>query len=787
MTKPKAFVAYSSKDPAVADIIFEAVHKANALPIPVQFEPWPFNDVPGAVLISPILEKIDESPFIVADITYLNLNVLYEIGFAVGKGKRAFLVRSKNIEGDKVVAKQAGIFDTLGYHEFESADDLKSRLAAHIEDRPLAIPQGLDRKAPIYIVEPPVRGEAIAHIVSRVKKAGFRYRSFNPGEDVRLSATDAIRQIASSSGVVIPLQDSSSGEARTHNIRAAFTAGLAEGMRRPTLLLAPAGYEAPLDFRDSVAFYKHPHDIAAAIAEFCPRVVSYLTQLEPTAIYDASSLRDLSIGDPTAENEMTTLQKYFLKTDQYQRALRGEVNLVVGRKGSGKTALFISVRDKIRSDKRNIVVDLKPEGYQLIKLKEDILSYLSEGARQHLITAFWEYLILLEVAYKLLEKDQYIYKHNHEIYDLYLTLQATYRKSDFASEGDFSERLLTLSQKLASTYREKFGKTDNQRLTSEDITELLHSHDLRKLIELISEYLKHKESVWILFDNLDKGWSTQGVEVIDTIVLRCLIDAGRKVEREMRRDGHAFNCIIFVRNDVYDHLMKNSADYGKEMRATLDWTDVDLLKEMLRLRFVSGLDGKVEKMPFENIWPQVCVPHFQGEETSAYFIERCLMRPRNLLKIFNHCRGFATNFSRQKIDTTDIDKGLRAYSQDLVSELDHELTDVFPTARSILYKFVDAPSELTRARLFSIIGSTDFPVGQVEKVVEFLLYYGVIGIRSNEKDHFIYDVNYNLKMLEVRANREGDATVFVINPAFWPALGIVPIGRDGANQQDLLL
>ena len=72
-----------------------------------------------------------------------------------------------------------------------------------------------------------------------------------------------------------------------------------------------------------------------------------------------------------------------------QRALRGEVNLVVGRKGSGKTALFIRLRDTIRADKRNIVVDLKPEGYQLIRIKEDILEYLSEGARQHLITAFW--------------------------------------------------------------------------------------------------------------------------------------------------------------------------------------------------------------------------------------------------------------------------------------------------------------------------------------------------------------------------------------------------------------
>ncbi len=85
-------------------------------------------------------------------------------------------------------------------------------------------------------------------------------------------------------------------------------------------------------------------------------------------------------------------------------ALKGEVNLVVGRKGSGKTALWISVRDKTRQDKRNIVVDLRPDGYQLIKLKEEIFDHLSEGAREHLITAFWEYLILLEVAYNLLKK-----------------------------------------------------------------------------------------------------------------------------------------------------------------------------------------------------------------------------------------------------------------------------------------------------------------------------------------------------------------------------------------------
>jgi predicted ATP-dependent serine protease len=112
----------------------------------------------------------------------------------------------------------------------------------------------------------------------------------------------------------------------------------------------------------------------------------------------------MAFGDPTAENEMTTLSAYYMQTEQFTRAVRGEVNLVVGRKGAGKTALFLQLRDRIRADKRNVMVDLKPEGYQLIKLKEDLLSYLTEGSRQHLITAFWEYLLLLEVTYKVLEK-----------------------------------------------------------------------------------------------------------------------------------------------------------------------------------------------------------------------------------------------------------------------------------------------------------------------------------------------------------------------------------------------
>jgi hypothetical protein len=334
---------------------------------------------------------------------------------------------------------------------------------------------------------------------------------------------------------------------------------------------------------------------------------------------------------------------------------------------------------------------------------------------------------------------------------------------------------MVLSQRISDEYRTKYGTGTEQKLTTEQVTELLYRHDLAKLRDLTSNYLERKAAVWILFDNLDKGWSTQGVDEIDATVLRCLIDAGRKIEREMRKAERSLHCIVFVRNDVYEHVMRHSADYGKEMRAVIDWTEPDLLREMLRLRLVSGLDGKAKNMDFDQVWTTFCVSHCHGEETSAYLIDRSLMRPRNFLKIFNHCRGFATNFRHVKIDDEDIEKGLRAYSNDLLVELDHELTDVFPAARDLLYHFLDAAAVMNYGELSTLIKGAGIEDANVRRAIEFLIYYGVLGLRTEDGDLYIYQVNYNPKMIEARAQRTGEKAFYVVNPAFWPALNIKPV------------
>ncbi len=771
----KAFVAYPSKDAHLAQLISLGVSKANRMLHlqPLRYAPWAFNDVAGAPLLSPIIEGIESSKFIVADVTYLNPNVVYEVGFAIGRRRRCFLVRHANTQGDLKIAGQVGIFDTLGYETYVDDEALAGTLTAYIDATPLPFSTTLDRLAPVYVVEPPSKGGVATLMTSRLKKAKYKYRSFNPAEDTRLSATDAIRQVASSAGVLLSLLDSDPETALIHDTRALFVAGLANGMGKPTLLLAHARSDVPLDVRDLVKRFARPEDIVEHISGFSLEITDYLQQEDPTPLHLESPLQALQIGDPTAENEMTTLANYYLNTEQFSRAVRGEVNLVVGRKGAGKTALFLQLRDRIRADKRNVVVDLKPEGYQLLKLKEEMLGHLTQGASHHLLTAFWEYLILLEITYKLLEKDQRAHTFNHEIRDRYLELERAYKTEGYSVEGDFSERLLALSLRIAQDYGQRYGSTDGTKLTTDQVTELVYSHDVRQLRSQVSDYLSHKQGVWVLFDNLDKGWSTQGVDVVDAMVLRCLIDAGRKVERDMRKDGHVVHCIVFIRNDVYEHLMRQSADYGKEMRVTLDWTDPDMLREMLRLRLVSGLGDEADEFSFAQVWPRLCVSHYKGEETSTYVIERSLMRPRNVIKIFSHAKGFASNLSHQKIEETDLEKGIRAYSQDLLVELDHELTDVFPAAKDLLYQFIDTVPTLSAPKLKALIATGGILESDVPQVIDFLLYYGIFGVATAPDEvYYIFAVNYDLKVLQIRAQRAGDNASYVMNPAFRAALGI---------------
>jgi hypothetical protein len=255
------------------------------------------------------------------------------------------------------------------------------------------------------------------------------------------------------------------------------------------------------------------------------------------------------------------------------------------------------------------------------------------------------------------------------------------------------------------------------------------------------------------------------------MILRCLIDAARKIQRELQGEGHDFHCVVFVRNDVYQLLVEASADYGKESRAVLDWTDPDLLREILRRRLIRN--SLPDETPFGRVWSQICVSHYHGEETSQYLIDRSLMRPRNLIKLLAHCRGFAVGVERARIEEMDLEKGLRAYSIDLITEANQELTDILGADTDLIYHFIGEGQEFDQEGLESILSGASVPADKFDQVITFMLYYGFFGVKTGDEHlRYIFEVGYDMKLLRVLATKAKDSLIYVLNPAFYPGLNL---------------
>jgi hypothetical protein len=773
MVELRGFVAYPSSPSVVGETIERVTHDSGLTGV----KTWRATDIAGRFIAEEVLADVDRADYLIADVTSPNFNVTYEIGFAIGRGKRVLLVRYAPLSSTPPEFSEVGVFDTLGYREYQNSAQLVGLIRGLRDVDPIRVPPvGLNAKAPVYLIDALYKTDAVTRIISRVKKARLFFRSFDPNERPRLSAFEAIEQTAQSYGVLLHLLPSRVRDAPVHNVRAAFLAGLANGMGKVFSLLQEGDEPVPIDYRDLVTTFRHPAQIDEAVAEFAARVTEALqTGGEDAVAASRTVLEKLSLGASAAENELRDLEHYYIEVDAFQRALRGEARIVVGRKGSGKTALFTRLRDAVRRRSQHVVLDLKPEGYKLLRFKEVVLDLLGEGTREHTLTAFWEYLLLLEICRKLLESDQQRHMRDRRLFEPYSRLAELYASDEYVAEGDFAERMSVLLQRIRDDFEARFPGAERLRLSDADITQLLYRHDVSRLRTQVLDYLRFKDSAWLLFDNIDKGWPTHGIRPEDLIIIRTLLEAAVKIERELSRRGIDAHTVLFLRNDVFELLVEETPDRGKEAKVGVDWTDPDMLRELVRRRLV--FSGMPEGKSFDELWRAVCVGLFRGEETSQFLIDRSLMRPRALLDLINHCRSGAVNLGRARIESDDIEKGLRLYSTDLVREISLEIRDVFPKGEDVLYAFIQAPSRMSQEQLGAALQPLRLSGAEEERLFEILLWYGVLGlVRPDGEAEYIHSLSYDMRLLKGKIRRVEGTAQFAVNPAFWPALGIVGTG-----------
>jgi hypothetical protein len=760
------FFLYPNDPTIIAATIEEGVRTLRRIPGERVWKTWKDLGIAGQIIFCQICKTLRFTHVAVADVTTLNFNLLFEIGFCLGLGVPLIPIRDTSFVRDHKAFDELGLLDTLGYLDYHNSRDLAEYVHERAKSASVPVLGNVppeNREQPLYVVKSHIVNEGMVRLMSTLKKSGLRFRSFDPRETPRLSLSEAFKQVHSSLGVVVHLVSPSRSGAVTQNARCAFVAGMALAAGKKVLMLQETEVRQPIDYRDIIKTYSNPRQISDLIIPLIRSVVSTLQDAKfiPVTL-PLNPLEKIDLGDVAAENEIKALSSYFVPTGQYNEAKNGHARLVVGRKGAGKTAIFYGVRAAYKPSKSHLVLDLKPEGHQFTKLREAVLKELSPGLQEHVLTAFWNYLLLMEIAHKVVVEDSKSSYRDTRIRDAYKQVEQAYGSQSSAEEGDFSERLLALVDDIVK----RRGAVGQIAGTSE-VTQIVYAQDIKPLNDALSEYLNltRKDDIWLLFDNLDKGWPISDVRMEDIAILKSLLEATRKLQRQFESRHVDFHVVVFIRNDIYQHLLLDPADRGKDTAVVIDWNDPEVFKEILRRRIVlsTELAGT-----FEDLWGIFFESHVRGEESFSYILSRTLMRPREVIRFTRDCIDTAINRGHTAVNESDILHTERTYSNTALIEISMELKDVSSDYADVPYAFIGCCTVLPKADLENRLKKANVRPEKVGSVIDLLLWFGFLGIVVYpDEERYSYQFQHDLKrMLGGVAEYS-----YCIHPGFREALG----------------
>ncbi|MDP3855099.1 P-loop ATPase, Sll1717 family [Phenylobacterium sp.] len=762
----RAFFAFPAAPPDLARTIERASELANARTDRVALTAWPQLDVFGALIPDQVRAAVEAADVVVCDITIPNRNVYYEAGYGIGLGKAVAPVVNSSYAGAMAAVQRDGFFDNVGFRSYDNSEAL-AKLLIDLPETKLSdlYSKDIDRSQPIYLLDAFRKTDFRNAITAGIKATKVFYRTFDPVEVPRFSTASIVGDASASSGVIIPLLAEHVDDSERHNLRAAFLAGLSHGLGRDTLILKLFRPEEndPADFRSNVTSVTSEAQVADLISEFAPRaLLASQNSRAPKAVHRRNALQQLSLGASAAENEFRVLQEYFVETSEFLRTLRGEVSVVAGRKGSGKSAIFFRVRDTLSQKKRALVTDLKPESHQLSLFREELLKVVDLGAFDHTLAAFWYFVVLSELAITLKRRFEHRAQFDSSILSNVTQIERVLAEFDVRDSGDFTARINRLGRYIVEEVQaaSKQGKS----LSPDRLTNIVFRHGISGLKKVIVENTTPDDDLFFLFDNIDKGWPANGVDEFDVRLVRLLLESLEKVSRDLNVLDRELHSITFLRNDIYELLIDATPDRGKSGQVRIDWTDRAKLRQVIFKRLESSTNS--HGATFQVLWAKHFVNNVSGRESFEYFVDHCLMRPRFLINIIENSVANAVNRGNIKVEAGDCVDAVRQHANYLVDDFGYEIRDASGISADILYSLIGIEKEVSKSDVLERFRRSGIPNDELDEAFRLMLWYGVIGIRSQSgSERYIYDVDYNMKRLEAEVRAMRPEALFIANDA----------------------
>jgi Cdc6-like AAA superfamily ATPase len=714
----------------------------------------PTDVLEGGVIFCKLCKEIYANNFVLSEVTDLNRNVIFEHGYAIAVGRQGLLLRNRTR-----ISQEFSLLKDVEQVYYENRGDIMGHVAKfEIDDRDpagrsprlIGMCQTCDieeRYNLIYFLKNGSRSDAVRTIDKYLRKQSlFEIIDDNPNDVAGHEVHQYCKRIQQARYVVAHFVSDRQKEHQTLNARVAFLMGLAMGFGKRVLILQerPIGKKM-IDLKGVIREYDRESVARLIVQEWLDKQRDYVTSFEKIREKAKQkrrrrivTLRDLDLGPVAAEKDLD-LPKYFVETPYYRRAQRGDKTLFLGRRGSGKTALFRILSNELKSP-NNVVAQVAPRDYELLKLEGFLAEKFSTAHWRFVYGSIWRNVLLTEVVQATIEQHPPYLPPSEPLAQL-----VSFRdENEDLFQRSFTDRLTYTIEQLQTLH--SHSQTSKNQEQVEQILKSIRFHEIEKLIkELVQE-----KRAYVLIDHLDENWSTENEQTC--LLLAALIHEADRLNTYLTP---GLRITVFLRSDIFDVVRLMDLEIDKRAKDFIQWNKA-LLTEVVASRIANTKGLSLADRAPEEVWYSVFCDHVDSEDTISYIISRTLLRPRDILQFCNRCLEEAQNQRHDYVQEDDILRAERDYSEDKILDLYREYRISHPDLIELLWLFKELPEEIEELKISGIIeearnkpetlkeASKWVSDRSTDQLIRFLYDIGFLGVKSSD-GRFVYSYDRSLE------------------------------------------
>ena len=477
-------------------------------------------------------------------------------------------------------------------------------------------------------------------------------------------------------------------------------------------------------------------------------------------IRDPAGFRAIALGGDVAERDSDLLD-YFITTKAFDKAHRGEASVIIGPKGSGKTAILRALQS--RRGRQNTIV-ITPEVFATSMLRQVVESSRGVWEEDQAFVSTWIFSILVEVFKRLSADPRGVPSNTLKKLRAFLRDNAKYEDLDLFT------RFIGYLKRIEDVKVGAYELTVKTRLLQE-------LYSLSPLYEIVPGLRGAGEGILILLDELDQGWDNT---THANLFVASLLQAAIKIQSL----GLKAQVIAFLRSEIFD-LIKEKLDQLDKLRSGIEvikWSHGELADLVARriahsLRFQESRTGHEVEIA-SALFDGTC----RGMSGLEYLFSKTSLRPREVLQFVKHAHSIAVDSGAITITPEVLVKAEEDFSSWKFEHLCSEYAHIYPGLKDLIWTFRAEGPVLSEAdglaaieRYIEQIGDNrpTWAVMSEPDLLQLLYDVEFIGVPrpQNAKHGFgmaaQYEFAYERRAANIRA-----AAAFLIHPAFWSVLEV---------------